>query len=253
MIRHIPHDSTTIPTEYRDTFLLNDAELQTELVRMTDSHTAALFGGDPETDLIFPVSRLLVDVERFENDEQEPMAARGMGVIYTQTHALKPLRRTLNSAEREELLNRYYRPHHARFHDLVEAQLAENGKALVVDCHSFPSTRLPYEIGELGSRPEICIGTDPFHTPEWISETLEGAFSLLGYSVAVNRPFSGAITPLAYYGTDSRVNSVMIEIRRDLYMEEETGERIERFVEVQQHTAELLNHLIRKQIVIGSQ
>jgi hypothetical protein len=41
---------------------------------------------------VFPVSRLVVDPERFVDDATEPMAACGMGVIYTQTSQRMPLR-----------------------------------------------------------------------------------------------------------------------------------------------------------------
>jgi hypothetical protein len=49
----------------------------------------------------------------------------------------------------------------------------------------------------------------------------------------VNRPFAGALVPNAYYGLDRRVQSVMIEVRRDLYMDERTGDRLPRFADVQ--------------------
>jgi N-formylglutamate amidohydrolase len=52
----------------------------------------------------------------------------------------------------------------------VNEALAVQGWALVIDCHSFPSRRLPYEIGVKGPRPEICIGTDPFNTPSHLPE-----------------------------------------------------------------------------------
>ncbi len=45
-----------------------------------------------------------------------------------------------------------------------------------------------------------------------------------GLHVRVNTPYSGAITPLCYYGKEKRVISVMIEINRKLYMNERTLE-----------------------------
>ena len=42
--------------------------------------------------VVFPVSRLVVDPERFLYDAHEPMAARGMGAVYEQTADLRPLR-----------------------------------------------------------------------------------------------------------------------------------------------------------------
>lgn len=92
-IRHIPHSSTEIPESYREPFFLSGEKLDREVLRMTDWYTAEIFGGGGERDLVFPVSRLLVDVERFENDDEEIMASRGMGVLYTKTHDLRPLRR----------------------------------------------------------------------------------------------------------------------------------------------------------------
>ena len=54
-----------------------------------------------------------------------------------------------------------------------------------------------------------------------------------GFRVGMNRPFAGALVPNAYYGRDQRVQSVMIEVRRDLYMNERTGDRLPRFADVQ--------------------
>jgi N-formylglutamate amidohydrolase len=48
-------------------------------------------------------------------------------------------------------------------------------------------------------------------------------FAGLGYDVALNTPFAGALVPLERYRQDQRVHSVMIEVRRDLYMDESTG------------------------------
>jgi N-formylglutamate amidohydrolase len=229
-IRHIPHSSTEIPEQYREPFLLSDAGLERELLRMTDSYTDELFGGDAEGAHVFPVSRLLVDVERFENDEEEVMAARGMGALYTRTHELQSLRRDLIPEEREELLSRYYRPHHAKLEAMVEGSLDRFDQALIIDCHSFPSRRLPYEIAAEGdTRPEICIGTDSFHTPEWLRDAAVECFAKAGFTVRIDTPFSGALTPAKHYRQDKRICSLMIEVRRDLYMDEETGEKSARF------------------------
>jgi N-formylglutamate amidohydrolase len=203
-----------------------------ELLLMTDRHTEALFSGNPESDVIFPVSRLLVDVERFEDDAHEPMAARGMGVFYTHTHDRKPLRRVLREDERDELLSAYYRPHHLLLQQRVDEALGSTGRALVIDCHSFPSQRLPYEIGGDGPRAEICIGTDSFHTPTSLRDAAVKGFADAGFSVTVDTPFAGALTPLKHYGKDHRVKAIMVEVRRDLYMNEHTGGRGERFEDI---------------------
>ena len=63
-------------------------------------------------------------------------------------------------------------------------------------CHSFPSIALQYELDQSEARPNIRIGADDFHTPDWIIDKLSEEFEKLGYSTAVNKPFSGTIVPL---------------------------------------------------------
>ena len=225
---HVPHDSTVIPAEVRDQFVLDDAALGAELLRMTDHHTFRLFGQCVAAAQVvrFPVSRLVVDVERFVSDQQEPMSGRGMGVVYTSGHDLRRIRRDLSPTERKSLLAKWYRPHHQQLTNVVDHALAKFGKALVVDCHSFPSRPLPYESDANAPRPQICIGSDEFHSPpEWI-DTLAAAFQSAGFETAVNTPFAGALVPLKHYRREPRVKAVMIEVRRDLYVNEETGEAL---------------------------
>jgi N-formylglutamate amidohydrolase len=41
----------------------------------------------------------------------------------------------------------------------------------------------------------------------------------------VDTPFAGAFVPNACFGVDARCQAIMVEVRRDLYMDETTGER----------------------------
>ena len=225
VIFHIPHDSTVIPSEARDQFVLNELDLSRELIKMTDHHTYDLISRIFPTSQIvkFPVSRLVVDVERFESDCDEYMAARGMGVIYKSTHELKPLRRPLLMAEREHLLSKWYRPHHALLTAAVDKALNEFRRALVIDVHSFPSLPLPYETDLTAYRPEICIGSDSYHSLAEGVHELSSCFELEGFEVGINTPFAGAIVPAKHFMKVERVQAVMIEIRRDLYIDESTG------------------------------
>jgi N-formylglutamate amidohydrolase len=230
-IFHVPHDSVTIPRSVRDQFTLSKELLDEEILRMTDHHTFDLFAADLPAHQVVrcPVSRLVVDVERFELDELEPMADRGMGVIYRVTHDLRPLRRDLTDIERSNLLDDWYRPHHAALTAKVEQALESYGRALVIDAHSFPATGLPYESDHNATRPEICIGTDPFHTPAGLIEPLQRALEMQGLMTALNTPFAGALVPMKHYKKDARVAALMIEVRRDVYMNEDTGLRHDTF------------------------
>lgn len=232
IILHIPHSSTYIPEKYIPLFYIHREQLRKELLRMTDSYTDRLFdvSGIPERNrFVFPYSRLICDVERFRDDRQESMAARGMGVCYTMTSSLKPLK-AVTPEHRKEIL-RFYDWHHTSLNRAAKRIIDRYGGALLIDCHSFASVPLPYEDepSENGMglfRPDICIGTDPdFHTPDWLSGYMIQAFEDRGYSVSVNVPFSGSLVPPKYYHRDERLLSVMIEVNRGLYMNEKTGER----------------------------
>ena len=244
IVLHLPHSSKVIPAELRSDFLISDDRIELELLRMTDHYTEELFSDLPGVPVIFPLSRLVIDVERFEDDTREPMSAAGMGVIYERTHDRKDMKRPLSSGEREKLIRLFYRPHHATFEQAVEGALHRHGKALIIDCHSYPSSALPYEIFDHSTRPEIGIGTDNFHTGSELAMRSLWAFARRGFSVALNKPFPGAITPLKYYGREPRVQSIMIEVRRDIYMDENSGARLDAFLPIKQRVSEALREVI---------
>ena len=228
MIFHIPHSSTVIPPDLRSTLLLDDQELEAELLLMTDAFTDDLFGthaGDDDTVVTFPVSRLVVDPERFLDDSVETMAGIGMGVIYERTSSGGPLRNNPSLEERDALIQGFYMPHHKRLNGATESELSRSDHALILDCHSFPLLPLPYEHDQDPDRPDICIGTDDFHTPEHLLEVAKQAVTDEELTCKVNSPFSGSIVPRRYYGQDRRVSSIMIEVNRSLYMDEDSGVR----------------------------
>lgn len=50
---------------------------------------------------------------------------------------------------------------------------------------------------------------------------LKEACGELGWSVDVDRPYAGTLVPMPYYGTDPWVVSVLIEVNRRLYLEDD--------------------------------
>jgi len=197
VVLHIPHSSRPIPAEERQAICWDDAELQTELLRMTDTYTDELLPLTPVEagSVVFPISRLICDVERFPSDEDEPMVARGMGVIYTRTSKGDFLRTQPDAATRQSLLDCWYWPHHSQLEHIVNQVVMRSGVCLIVDCHSFPSVALPYELNQTGQRADFCVGTDSFHTPSLIRDMIVAAVREAGYSVAVNEPFCWRFGP----------------------------------------------------------
>lgn len=237
---HLPHDATRIPAAAREQIVLDDAELEREVVRMTDHRTREIFlaGAPAPVHVRAGVSRLVVDVERFEDDALESMAARGMGVIYTRDSHGRPLRSESTEAERRELLDAYYRPHHARLTEAVDRALERHGRCLVLDGHSFPSIALPYEPQKAARRPSICVGTDPDHTPVALRDAFLGTFRDAGFDTELDTPFAGALVPMKHYRRDTRVSAIMVEVNRGLYLDEATAEPRSTFDETAARIAE---------------
>ncbi len=234
IVAHVPHASTRIPDDVRAEILLSDEELANELVRLTDWYTDELFGWAGQLGAIRFVnrlSRLVFDPERFLDDQAEPMAALGQGVVYWLDTQGRPLR-TPDAQLRRQRIDELYRPYHATLDSVVAQLLGSFGACTVLDCHSFPSLPLPSEIEQAPGRPDICIGTDAFHTPPDLAESMASAFGAEGFRVRRDSPFAGTFVPGGFYGRERRVRSVMVEIRRGLYMDEVTALRHHDFDDV---------------------
>jgi len=249
MIFHLPHSSTAIPIDLRSTLLLDDQELEAELRVMTDAFTDDLIGthaGADDSVVVFPVSRLVVDPERFLDDTVETMASIGMGVVYERTSSGNPFRDNLSLKERDALIRRFYEPHHQRLAAATESELSRYGTALILDCHSFPLLPLPYEHDQDPDRPDICIGTDDFHTPEHLLEVAKQAVTDEGLTYEINRPFRGSIVPTQYWEQDQRVSSIMIEVNRSLYMDEGTGEKSDQYEQCRVSVGRIVDKIRRR-------
>jgi len=242
LIVNIPHSATFIPNDIRRTFILSDNELHEELIRMTDRYTDELFSSVSKIGgigIVYKVSRLVVDPERFLDDEKESMSKKGMGVVYVKTSQGKVLRMDLSSEQRKALIARFYTPYHLLLENRVQDCLDEFNRCLIIDSHSFPSNPLPFE-DEHKQRPDICIGVSDYHTPLELVKSIKEFCRDQGWSTSVNEPFSDSFVPLKFYKKDKRVQSVMIEINRRLYMDEETGEKKSCFYEVKKQISDLI-------------
>ncbi|MBT2392308.1 N-formylglutamate amidohydrolase [Streptomyces sp. ISL-1] len=243
VILHVPHSSRVIPEWVRDGIELDDRALELELDHITDSHTAEIAAAAAEAAPIAPwrfvngLSRLVIDPERFP-DEREEMLAVGMGAVYTQTTHREPLRPT--DVDPQPLIDRYFHPYSEAMTAAVADRLEAVGRAVIIDVHSYPTERLPYELHGDGPRPPICLGTDDFHTPAELLAHAEKSFADFG-GTGVDSPFAGTYVPLKYYAKDPRVSALMIEIRRDVYMEEPGGPAGHGLATLAADLAQLLN------------
>ena len=231
VVIHVPHSSRSIPEEVRTGIVLDDAALARELDAMTDAFTdviaerAADEAGRRPWLFINRLSRLVVDPERFP-DEREEMNAVGMGAVYTRTSDGNTLR-NLPDDEISGLVDRFYTPYAGAFEGLVDERINLVGEVAIIDLHSFPLAALPYELHGDGPRPEVCLGSDSFHTNPTMLTAARRAFERHTPSgdVGLDAPFSGCYVPLKHYRSSPDVRGLMIELRRDVYMDESFGLR----------------------------
>ena len=227
VILHVPHSAREIPEEVRSEILLNDLELEFELDEMTDADTDKLtFRGSAAAQLtpwvfINRLSRLVVDPERFP-DNREIMNSVGMGAIYTKTSSGTQLR--LQNLERDnQLLDKYFHPYALAFTDLVVGRLDAVKNVTIIDIHSYRLKEHLNGVNKGQRRPPICVGTDSFHTPQWLIDSAIAAFTSAG-EVILNEPYAGTYVPMRFYEKERNVNSVMMENREDTI----AGEGMER-------------------------
>ena len=120
-----------------------------------------------------------------------------------------------------------YKPYHRALRRLLTRVHAEFGAAILVDCHSMPSTA-----GAKEDRPraDIVLG-DRYGTScvAGVSETIEVALRGLGYVVSRNKPYAGGFITEHYGNPAAGLHAIQLEVNRALYMDERRYERTASF------------------------
>lgn len=240
LILHIPHSSLTVPL--KDGYLVGDDVLEQEQLILTDWYTDNLFQFEAGIPIIADFSRIFCDVERFSDDSLEIMSKEGMGVLYERRDNGDILRE-INKPLREKILNDFYFVHHKRLTSEVNKQLKENGRALIIDCHSYPDKPMKRDLIKNPTRPDYNIGTDKFHTSDDLKNKAKQFFDERKLSLGIDTPYAGSIVPTEYYQKEKRVQSIMLEINRKLYLKDGTNLKSEKYQEVKQTVKDFLKFM----------
>lgn len=201
MILHIPHSSTEMLYTVRVKNLVDSINL------MTDWFADELFFHPDAESIVFETSRLCVDVERYKNDE---MRHHGKGFLYdTDVHG------DLIYRTDDEYSEDTYDQYHYDLNSMVYSHIGYFPIVTIVDCHTFNDIPLQWEAP--GPRPDICIGTDDFHTPQDLVMELTKYFHSKNLTVRINDPYSGTMVP-SEFSDDKCLKSIMIEVNKRLYL-----------------------------------
>jgi len=158
-------------------------------------------------------------------DPASPRVAAGLGVIPRVVRdGIEIYSGKLRPEEAEERLARFYRPYHAALAGLVEETRQRFGAAVVVDCHSMPSSP---------AAPAIVFGDchGASAAPSLLHHA-ERAFEACGFSTACNIPYAGGHTTHLYARRQAGIHALQIEVNRALYMDEERIEKTACFAEI---------------------
>jgi N-formylglutamate deformylase len=218
VILHLPHNSVNLPKPF--TCNLTPEKVASEVHTLVDHCTDILYrpilemGGRVFTN---SYCRLFFDPERFSLPEKEIMNEVGMGIFYTHTTDGIRFREDDDSHLYEEKLQKYYWPYHNALSMETQSLVDRFGRVLFIDGHSYPSKCFPFERFPTASRPEIDIGTDSFHTPDSLLQSAKNIFSE-SFSVDIDQPFKGTLIPNGFYRENKNVSAMMLEVRRDVYL-----------------------------------
>lgn len=209
--------------------------------------------GAPLLSAIAP--RAFVDLNRCPSD-LDPMlvegapkgaanarVAAGLGVVPRIVAEGVPIyARKLAMAEVERRVSVWHEPYHRALVSQLIAARKRFGWALLLDCHSMPSTSLVG--GARRGAAEVILG-DRFGisaAPRLVCE-IEAAFAAEGFRVARNAPFAGGYITERYGRPAADVHAVQIEIDRGLYLDEARVARNDAFHDVRARMTSVITRI----------
>jgi N-formylglutamate amidohydrolase len=143
----------------------------------------------------------------------------GMGLIRRMCRPGVPVyARRLSVREIQARIETCYKPYHEALRSTIDSVYQRFGAVWHVNCHSMPSGASHFQ-----ERADIVLG-DRNGTTCNIEFTAfaRGFFETLGYSVKVNDPYKGVEIVRRYGDPAHGINSLQIEVNRDLYLDQET-------------------------------
>jgi N-formylglutamate amidohydrolase len=111
-----------------------------------------------------------------------------------------------------------YKPYHRMLRQLVHRTARSFGRAVLIDCHSMPSTSLAKEEA---AKADVVLG-DRYGTScsTVLTDLVEAALRSRGYAVVRNKPYAGGFITEHYGEPALGRHTLQIEVNRALYMDE---------------------------------
>lgn len=241
MVFNSPHSGFAIPSEMRSVSSLPPEKLHTS----EDSFVDELFAGcvDAGAPLMRALfSRCFLDLNRepYELDARmfrgklpafvncaSPRVAAGLGTIpRTVGDGLLIYDQPLQLEDALQRVENYYRPYHRALGQLLDEAHTATGMAVLVDCHSMPSSAVSHYKGVAGPTPDVVLG-DRYGSacaPD-LTDLVEALLGKAGLIVLRNKPYSGGFFTENHGRPRHGRHAIQIELNRNLYMDEDTRQK----------------------------
>lgn len=250
-----PHSGSQYPPDFLAASRLD----RTAIRRSEDTFVDELFGeaasrGAPLLRAHFP--RAWLDVNR-EPYELDPTMFSGKLPPYANVRSnrvaggLGTIARVVGDHEEiytsplhvDEVLTRIaeiYMPYHATLRRLMADTHKRFGVAILIDCHSMPSSPR----GAMRPRPDFVVGDR--HGSSCSRELTDAACAFLagrGFEVGRNKPYAGGFITEHYGRPAQSLHALQVEVNRALYMDESTFARNDGFEGIRSILAQLTDVL----------
>jgi N-formylglutamate deformylase len=232
-----PHSGTTYPEEF------DHAPARAIVRQAEDTHVATLWRAAPSfgatlLEARFPrafidPNRGLADIdpELLADPWPDPIAPtrktqQGIGLVWRMAGDGVPMyARKLASAEVKARIDRYWRPYHAELEALLDARLRRFGAVWHINCHSMPAVGDARADDPGRERADFVVGDRDGTTCEpAFTQLVADTLRQLGYAVAINDPYKGVEIVRKHGRPAEHRHSLQLEIKRTLYMDEQTLE-----------------------------
>jgi N-formylglutamate amidohydrolase len=250
-----PHSGSTYPEDF-----LRVSRLEASMLRRSEDcyvdelFSAAVGCGAPLIQANFPRAYVDVNREPFELDPhliEGPLprhantssarVAGGLGTIpriVCEGEDIYYRKISLNEALAR--IAELYQPYHAALNDLLHRTRHSFGAAVLIDCHSMPSSAAANSTSA-ASNPDIVLGDRHGNScAEGVVHMLEQKLRAAGLRVLRNRPYAGGFITETYGRPAEGFHAVQIEINRAAYLDERTLARQMRFDDLKRKLAAVL-------------
>jgi len=231
-----PHSGSIYPDEFIQLSRLEPLQLRrSEDAFINELYEAGPGLGAPLLEALFPRAYCDPNREAYELDPamfRDPLPAHvvtqsgkissGLGTLAkVVAGGMEIYRDKLPFSEAERRIETLWRPYHTALGNLIAEAKARHGVVLVLDCHSMPSVGGANMPDHGQRRADMVLGD--FHGTSCSMALVDRAEAYLagrGFSVARNKPYAGGYITQHYTRRKEGVQTLQLEINRDLYMDE---------------------------------